>query len=115
MNHDASYSNNIQAYVKSSQHICICSSVSIVLILLFMISPLNQFFMTSIFGKTMILILLGYTLYYNIQLTNKVSKEMNVYLLDNLWSPVKPNIICSWIFSLFLIVLILSVLRMFIR
>ena len=111
MNNNMSYSNNIQSYIKSSQHICICSSVSIVLILLFMISPLNQFFMTSIFGKTMILILLGYTLYYNIQLTNKVSKEMNIYLLDNLWSPVKPNIICSWIFSLFLLVLILSIIR----
>lgn len=104
--------SNIQTYVKSSQHICICSTLSIVLILLFMISPLNQFFMTSIFGKTMILLLLGYTLFYNIQLTNKLSKEMNVYLLDNSWSPVKPNIICSWIFSLFLVVLILSILRM---
>lgn len=107
--------NNIHSYIKSSQHICICSSVSIVLILLFIVSPLNQFFMTSIFGKTMILILLGYTLYYNIQLTNKISKDLNVYLLDSLWSPVKSNIICSWIFSLFLIVLILSIVRILFR
>ena len=110
-----SYSNNIRNYVKSNQHICMCSTVSIVLIFLFMISPLNKFFMTSIFGKTMILVLLGYTLYYNIQLTNKLSKETNVYLMDSLWNPIKPNIICSWIFSLFLFVLILSVARSFMR
>ena len=103
--------NSIQTYAKSSEHVCLCSTMSIILIFLFIISPLNQFFMTSIFGKTVILVLLFYTCYYNIQLTNKLSKEQNVYLTDGVSSPLKTNIICSWIFSLFLLILILSIIR----
>ena len=59
-----SHSNNINEYVKSSQHICMSSAVSIILILLFIISPINQFFLTSLFGKMVILILLAFTLCY---------------------------------------------------
>ena len=70
-----SQTNNVSEYIKSSQNICMYSTVSIVLILLFIISPINKFFLTSLFGKTMILVLLAYTLYYNVTLTNKFSKQ----------------------------------------
>lgn len=104
-------SNIINEYSKSNQHICICSTVSIILILLFMISPLNNWFMTSMFGKIIILIILGYTLFYNIKLTNKFSNELGVYLASGSWSPVKTNIACSYIFSTFLFFLILIVIQ----
>lgn len=106
-----SYSNNINEYVKSSQNICMYSVVSIILILLFIISPINQFFLTSLFGKMVILTLLAYTLYYNITLTNTFSKQLNIYLADGTWDSLKTNVTCSYIFSLFLFVLLLSVIR----
>jgi hypothetical protein len=106
-----SNSNNVDEYIKSSESICMYSTLSMVLILLFIVSPINKFFLTSLFGKTIILSLLGYTLYYNTTLTNKFSNQLNIYLLDGTWNPVKTNITCSYLFSFFLFVLFLSVIR----
>ena len=106
-----SYSNNVREYVDSSQSICMYSTISIVLILLFIISPINKFFLTSLFGKTVILVLLAYTLYYNVVLTNKFTNQLNIYLVDGTWNSIKTNVTCSYIFSLFLFVLFLSVIR----
>ena len=106
------YSNSpITEYVKSSQNICLSSIISIILIFLFMISPLNKFLMTSFLGKISILILLGFTLFYNIKLTNKLSNQMNVTLLNGQWNYIKTNLTCSYIFSVLLLFLFLSVLR----
>jgi hypothetical protein len=101
----------IKEYVSSSQHTCLCSIISIILIMIFMISPINKFIMTSFLGKLSILILLGYTLFYNIHLTNKLSNQMNVVLIDGTWSTVKSNITCSYIFTIVLVILILSIIR----
>lgn len=101
----------IAEYMKSSQHICMSSSISILLILIFIVSPLNKYFMTSLFGKLIILILLGYTLFFNVKLTTKFSKQFNTSVMSGSWTPIKTNLICSHIFSGFLFVLFLSVLR----
>ena len=105
--------SNVHEYSKSTQRICLCSIISIMLILLFIISPINKWFMTSMFGKLVILILLGYTIFYNIQLTNKFSSQTGVYLANGNWSPIKISIICSNIFSVFLGILILIVMQSF--
>jgi hypothetical protein len=100
-------------YAKSSQYVCFYSIISMVLIFLFMISPMKKFIMTSFFGKLAILSLLGYTLYYNFHLTNKLYNQMHIVLMDGTWSSIKTNITCSYVFSFFLFVLFLSVLRYF--
>ena len=52
MNTTAPVSNNLVIeYAKSTKHVCLCTTISVVLIIIFMLSPLNQFIMTSIFGK----------------------------------------------------------------
>jgi len=76
-----------------------------------MFSPLNQFIITSIFGKIIILTLLGYTLYANFIQNNQFSKKFNIIMMNTTWDPVKTNIVCSYVFSLFLIILILSVIK----
>ena len=98
-------------FAKSTQNACMCLSIAIFLIILFMMTPLNTFLLSSIFGKVIILTLLGYTLYYNITQTNKFSNNFSVILTSGNWNPVKTNITCSYIFSLFLLVLIISVIR----
>lgn len=100
-------------YAKSSQYVCFYSIISMIMIFLFMISPLKKFIMTSFFGKLSILALLGYTLYYNFILTNKLYNQMHIVLMDGTWSTIKANITCSYLFSFFLFVLFLSVLRCF--
>jgi len=104
---------NITQYAKSTQNVCIYTTISIILILLFIVSPLNRYFMTSLIGKIAILLLLGYTLYYNITLTNKLSSQYHVYLVDGTWSSMKTNVICSYIFSVCLFILIISILCRF--
>jgi len=78
-------------------------------------TPLNNFMLSSIFGKVMIITVLGYTLYYNLSKTNnfykKVNNDFNISLASGNWNAVKTNILCSYIFSAFLIVLLLSVIR----
>jgi hypothetical protein len=103
----------IGEFSNATQNICMCLGVSVILIILFMFSPLNSFFISSIFGKVIILTLLGYTLYYNLQQTNKFVNNFNINIWNENsgWNPLKTNVLCSYIFSAFLLVLILSVIR----
>lgn len=100
-------------FSKTTQNVCICLGISVIFIILFMISPLNTFLLSSIFGKVVVLILLGITLYYNTTQTNTFVNNFNINIWNDSssWNPLKTNVLCSYIFSLFLLVLILSVIR----
>lgn len=100
-------------FSKSTQNVCMCLGLAIIFIILFMMTPLNTFILSSMFGKVIILTLLGYTLYYNTLQTNKFSKNFNINIFNenSNWDPLKTNVLCSYIFSFFLLVLILSVIR----
>lgn len=103
----------IVEYAKTTQNVCMCLGIAIFIIILFMMTPLNSFMLSSIFGKIIILTLLGYTLYYNVLQTNKFVNNFNINIWNNIsgWDPLKTNVLCSYIFSAFLLVLILSVIR----
>ena len=105
--------DEIVEFSKSTHNVCMCLGLSVILIILFILTPLNTFMLPSMFGKIIIIALLGYTLYYNTTQTNKFSKNFNVNILNQTenWNPIKTNIICSYIFSLFVLVLIISVIR----
>ena len=105
--------NLIIEYAKTTKNICACVSVSIFLILLFILSPLNKFILTSMIGKISILILLGYVLFINITKTTNFSKQFHIDLIKGSWSPIKSNILCSYVFSIFIFVLFVSVLKTF--
>ena len=106
-----SSSTMVVEFAKSTQNVCMCLGISIVFIILFIMTPLNSFLLSSIFGKVIILTLLGYTLYYNVIQTNKFSNNFNTSLTDGNWDVLKTNIVCSYVFSAFLLVLMLSVIR----
>jgi len=98
-------------YTKSTQNACICFSIVALMILIFIISPLNTFLLSSMIGKIIIVILLVYCIVYNIIQTNKFAKEFNIDFMSGSFSPIKNNIICSYVFSLLLIILLFSVIR----
>ena len=106
-------SSIIAEFSKSTQNVCMCLGLSVILILLFILTPLNTFMLPSMFGKIIIITLLGYTLYYNTQQTNKFITNFNVNIWNEDWGPLKTNILCSYIFSLFLLGLIISVVKTF--
>ena len=103
----------IMDFSKSTQNVCMCLGVSVIFIILFMLTPLNLFLLSSIFGKLLVITLLGYTLYYNTEQTNKfVNKSgVNILHINESWNFIKTNILCSYIFSALLLVLIISVIR----
>ena len=108
-------SSIITEYAKSTQNVCLCISISAFLIILFIMTPLNSFLLSSIFGKVIILALLGYTIFYNVKKTNIFANNFNVDLSAGEWDPIKTNIMCSYVFTGFLLVLFLTVLQQLFR
>jgi hypothetical protein len=106
---------SIIEYAKSTQNVCLCLSISAFLIILFIMSPLNTFVLSSIFGRVIILTLLGYTLFYNVTKTNKFANNYNIDISFNDWNPIKINIMCSYIFSGLLLILMMTVFKQLFR
>ena len=98
-------------YTKSTQNVCLCLSIAAILIILFICSPLSTLLISSIFGKAIILLLLGYMIYYNLKQTNIFSDKFNVSFTSGNWNPIKTNIMCSYTFSILIIILMVSVFR----
>ena len=111
---DSSTPFNLIIFTDSTKKICTCSAVSIFLIILFIISPLSNFFMTSILMKIIILIILAYTIYLNIIQTNYLRTATNVVNSENVMSQLNTNILCSYIFTLFLGLMGIFVIKSFI-
>ena len=105
---------NLMIFTESTKKICSCSAISIFLIILFIISPLSNFVMTSMIIKIIILIILAYTIYLNIIQTNYLRTATNVVNSENVISQLNTNILCSYIFTLFLGLMGIFVIRSFI-
>jgi hypothetical protein len=65
------------------------------------------------FMKLIGAILLGYSLYLNNIQTTTLTNSVNSVKSDKIKGQLKMNIICSYIFSLFLFILLLFVLKSF--
>jgi len=99
----------VMQYAKSTQNICLYLGVAGLLIIIFILSPLNSFFMASVIGKALILSLLGYMMYYNIQQTNQFANNFDITFNDVSWGPVKTNVLCSYVYTVVLFFLTVSV------
>ena len=104
---------DINSSTDVTKKVCLCSFVSIVLIILFIISPLSSFLMTSSLMKILILIILGYTIYLNSHQTNILSLSKKSSQTPEIQSQLSTNIICSYIFTLFLGILFIFVIKSF--
>ena len=104
---------NLMIFTDSTKKICMCSTISIVLIILFIISPLSNFFLTSLLMKIIVLIILGYTIYLNIHQTNSLKSATNFVKSENIMKQLNTNIICSYIFTFFLVILFFSIIKSF--
>jgi hypothetical protein len=104
---------NLNVFTHITKQICMCTFISILLIILFIISPLSNLIKTSIFMKLIILALIIYTIYLNMLQTSTLK---NVNVKDNspiIKSQLNINIICSYIFTLFLGLLGIFVIKSF--
>jgi hypothetical protein len=104
---------NLMIFTDSTKKICSCSAASIVLIVLFIISPLSNFFIASTLMKILVLIILGYTIYLNTLQTNSLRSATNYVKTENVMAQLNINIMCSYIFTLFLGLLSIFVIKSF--
>ena len=91
--------SEIENNSKSIQSVCMYLVISIILIIIFVISPLKNFKIASNIGKIASIALLGYALYQNIMMTQE--------------QQTKTDLVCGYILSLFIFVLIISIVRKF--
>ena len=110
---DSSTPFNLIIFTDSTKRICTCSAISIFLIILFIISPLSNFLVTSSLMKIIILIILAYTIYLNINQTNSLRVAKEMVKSENINAQLQINIICSYIFTLFLGLLCIFVIKSF--
>lgn len=103
----------LNEYSESTKTVCLCTTVSIVLILVFIISPLSKFIIASNIGKIVCLGVLGYAVYINFTVTRNFTQYQNIEFTSGGWDTVKTNIVCSHIFTLFMVLLFLSVIKKF--
>jgi uncharacterized membrane protein YidH (DUF202 family) len=104
---------NLIAFTETTQKACLCSSISIFIVILFIISPLSHLFKTSLFMKIVALCLLIYTLKLNNYQTNLLKTSRENVNNQNIYSQLSMNVICSYVFSLFIVLLVLFVIKSF--
>lgn len=104
---------SLTTFTDTTKKVCTCSAISIFLIVLFIISPLSSFFLTSIFMRMIILLLLAYTMYLNSLQTNYLRNASQLNLTSEISTQLNINIVCSYVFTLFIGLLIIFVLKSF--
>jgi len=104
---------SLTTFTDTTKKVCTCSAISIFLIVLFIISPLSSFFLTSIFMRLITIVLLTYTLYLNSQQTNYLRSASGLNLSKEVSSQLNINIVCSYVFTLFIGLLIIFVGKSF--
>lgn len=104
---------NLTNFTKNTKKVCLCSFASIAIIILFVITPLSNFSKTSAFMKVIGLIVLFYTIYLNNTQTNHLKNANADNKSPQIKSQLQMNIICSYIFTLFLALLVFFVIKSF--
>ena len=108
-------SSKIQKFSESVKNVCLCSTISIFLILIFIISPLSKILIAYLIGKIGIIILLIVTIYMSLNNSYNFIKNNNISFLEGSWDQLKSNIICNNVFSLFLFILLIFVIKKLFR
>lgn len=104
---------NLMIFTDDTKKVCMCSATSIFLIVLFVISPLSNFFKTSMLMKLIILVLMLYTIYLNNEQTNSLRRATQLSQTEQVKSQLNMNILCSYVFTIFIGLLIIFVIKSF--
>ncbi len=108
---DSSTPFNLVVFTDSTKNLCTCSALSIFIIVLFVISPLCNFVKVSAFMKLVVLLLLIYTLYLNHEQTKLLKEARRIANSEQVNAQLGMNILCSYIFTAFIGLLFVYVIR----
>ena len=104
---------SLSTFTDTTKQSCTCFAVSIFLIILFIISPLRNYFLTSVFMKSVALLLLGYTIYLNVLQTNYLRNAASQKQKEEISQKLNLNLMCSYTFTLFVGLLFIFVVKSF--
>jgi len=102
---------NLSIFTQETKNICLCTATSIMIIILFVISPLSNFFKTSLFMKIISLILMGYIVFLNYNQTHLLRSASSLADSIAVQSQLNTNILFSYIFTFFIGLLIIFVFK----
>lgn len=97
--------NDISNYLNSTKNASICISISIVIIILFFMTPLSKFLLVSTVGKVIAILILSYAFIINTISSYDIAKKLDISVFSdsnftsNENSNIRTNIICSYLFS----------------
>lgn len=103
----------ISVYSETTKNACMCTVAAMVATMVFVMSPLNDFILTSLIAKIGIIVLLGYTIYKNTVQATIFKNQFKINLVSGHIDAAKINVICSYTFSIFLSFLLMSVVKQF--
>ena len=104
---------NLMIFTSDTKKVCLCSATSIFLIIIFIISPLSNFFMTSLLMKIITVLILVYTIYLNNKQTLLLRDASSLINSEKLKAQLNLNVICSYVFTIFIGLLIIFVVKSF--
>ena len=110
---DSNTSFNLMIFTDETKKVCLCSATSILLIVLFIISPLSNFFTASLLMKIVTVFILVYTIYLNTKQTELLRESSLLINSEKLKAQLNLNIICSYVFTIFIGLLIIFVIKSF--
>lgn len=93
---------NLTIFTEDTKKICICTATAIFIIILFVVSPLSNFFKTSLFMKAVAMGIVVYILFLNYNQTNLLRTASSVAESQAIRAQLDANIMCSYVFSFFI-------------
>lgn len=104
---------NLLIFTDTTKKLCMCSALSIFIILLFVISPLCNLVKLSAFMKVIVLLLLIYTLYLNYEQTKLLKEARQLVQSEQVKTQLAMNILSSYIFTVFVGLLFIYIIKSF--
>lgn len=98
-------------FTDSTKKICMCTGISIFLIVLFVLSPLSNIFLVSSLMKLIVAAALLYTMYLNSQQTLLLQNAKNTTSSPQLLSQLNINLVCSYTFTVFIGLLVFFTIK----
>jgi hypothetical protein len=102
---------NLTIFTEDTKSICMCTAISIVIIILFIVSPLSNLFKTSLLMKIIAIVIMIYVLMLNYKQTDLLRNASSSAESENIKSQLNTNIMCSYVFSFFIGLLTIFTLK----
>ena len=94
--------SSLNIFTDSTKKMCMCTAVSIFLILLFVLTPLSNIFLLSPLMKIVAAATLVYAIYLNNHQIGLLSAAKNSASAPHITSQLNINLICSYTFTIFI-------------